>query len=222
MTGQIGGFGKVRFFDDFVGDTLATDNWVGNADAGGSTAINEQENGVVRLANDGTDNDINSIFTAEIWQPNVMGTLVFEARVKLNTSAAIDVFIGLTDDNDADEMPILRESAALTTAASDAVGFTLDGATHLQWYADSVKADADGTTEALGTDTAPTVDTWQVFRIVVESNGDAYFFIDGKQVHKIEEAITTTVQLSACVAAQALGTAANVDVDYVFVEGGRS
>lgn len=222
MTGAIGGFGEVKFFDDFTGDTLDTNNWTGNADAGGTTAINEQENGVCRLANDGTDNDINSIFGAEIWQPNVMGSIIFEARVKINTSTAIDVFIGLTDDNDSDEMPLLRESAALTSTASDALGFTLDGATYLQWYVDSVKADADGTTEALNAKTKPVLDTWQVFRIVVESNGDAYFFIDGEEMHKIEEAITTTTQYCPCVAIQALGTAANVDVDYVYVKGGRS
>lgn len=221
------GFGKVKFFDDFLGDTINLDWYIVNADAGGTAvAVVEAENGVVRGLSDGTNGDIQNIFGAENWQPSVQGTIIFEARVALHTSLAQGIFIGLTDDNDADEVPIDDDGGTLTTTASDAVGFVYDSAGNGTWDCVSVKADSDGAQVQCPTKFNPVLDTFQTFRIVVEDDGNCRYYINGEEITASgaarSAAITTTVQYCPCVAQLANGTAADFDIDYFYVEGGRA
>ena len=217
------GLGEVRFFDDFLGDALDTFNWTANTDGGGTAAILEAENGVMQLYNAGNDGQIESIFGAEIWQPNTAGTVVFEARVKMTTSITTGCFIGLTDENDADEMPADLNGGTLGTTAADVVGFVYDSDEDANWHIITSKATADGTQTSCAV--GPTLATYQTFRIVVESNGDCRFFIDGDEITVSgaarTAAITTTVQFCPCVARLCSGTAGTVQVDYVYVSQGR-
>ena len=218
------GFGKVRFFDDFTDDTLDTFKWTVNGDGGSTITIIEAPNGEMRLTTDGTNGDIQNLFGAEIWKPSVSGTVVFEARVGLLTSITQGVFVGLSDDNDADEVPIDLDTGSLTTTAADAVGFVYDSQENGNWHICSVKADADGAQTDTGV--AVTLGVYQTLRIVVETNGNCRFFIDGKEVTASgaarSAAITTTTQYCAAIAQLASGTASTVAIDYVFCEGGRS
>lgn len=217
------GLGEVRFFDDFLGDAIDTFNWTANSDGGGTAAIYETENGVLRLYNAGNSNQIESIFGAEIWQPNTAGTIVFEARVSLVTSLTQGVFIGLSDENDADEMPADLDGGSLTLTAGDCAGFCYDNQEDAYWHIVSNKASSAGT--QTNTLVGPTLATYQTFRIVVESNGDCRFFIDGDEITVSgaarEAAITTSVQYCPCVGRLCSGTAGSAYVDYVYVSQGR-
>jgi len=217
------GFGKVKFFDDFLGDTINLDLYIVNTDTGGTAAaVSEAANGVVRMTTDGTDGDIQNLFGAENWKVSTQGFLIFETRVALQTSLAQGVYIGLTDDNDADEVPINDDGGTLTTTASDAVGFVYDSAGSDLWDMVSVKGDADGAQTSVNAAFAPRLDTFQTFRIVLNSDGDADFFIDGNFVGTRENAVTASVLLAPAVAQLANGTAASVDIDYLYLCAGRA
>ncbi len=217
------GMGKVRFFDDFLTDTLDTFNWTLREDSSGS-AIVEAENGVYKLYGDGSDGDIQALQGAEIWQPNTAGTIVFEARCKFETSITTGAFIGLSDDNDADQIPADIDGGTLATDAEDVVGFIYDSDEGSNWYVITSKASADGA--QTDTTVGPTISTYQTFRITVQSNGDCRFFIDGKEITASgaarTSAITTTVQFCPVVAQLDSGTAADIYIDYVYVSAGRA
>jgi hypothetical protein len=218
------GFGIVRFFDDFLGDTLDTNNWTANNDGGGSAAILEGiANGVCRLYTDGTNGDIQNLFGVDEWIPSTQGTVIFEARAKLVTSIVQGCFIGLTDQNNADEVPIDLDTGTLTTTASNAVGFVYDSQEGGNWYCCSVKADSDGAQTNSGVPVV--VDTYQTFRITIEADGLCKFYIDGKEITvsgaQRSAVVTAAVPLAAGIAQLASGTAGSVYVDYVLVTGGR-
>jgi len=212
-------FGHVTHFDDFLGDSFNSFLYTVNADTGGTTEIAEDSNGILRLANDGTNGDINNVFTAELWKPSASGPLIFEARVRAS-SLSTGIFVGLTDDNDADEVPIDLDTGTLTTTASDAVGFVLDSQeTAATWFMCSVKANTDGaqTAATAGPNALAVASTYQTLKVVLNADGDALFFINGKQVGSREACVTTSVALCGAVAQLASGTASNVDVDYIYL-----
>lgn len=220
------GLGEVRLFEDFLDDTINAWMWTVNTDGGGTAAITtETENGVFQLYNAGNDGQIESIFGAEIWQPSVQGTIVFEARVQMQTSILTGCYIGLSGDNDTDQMPAdIDGGTTLATDADDVCGFVYDSDKGSNWYIITSKATANGalTSCAVG----PTLNTYQTFRIVVETTGDCRFFIDGDEITTSgaarKAAITTTVQFCPCVGRLCLGTAGIVAVDYIYLSAGRA
>lgn len=214
--------GFVKLFDDFVGDAIDTFLWTANADTGGTSAIAEDENGVLRLASDGTDGDINNLFGANLWRPSDAGPLIFEARVRASSLSA-GFFVGLSDSNSDDEVPIDLDGGTLTTTATDAVGFVLDSAeVAANWQMCSVKADADGAQTATPTRLNAVASTYQTLRLVVNADGDVVFYINGEEVGRRSAAVTTSVNFVPAIAVLANGTATNFDVDYVYVCSGRS
>lgn len=219
------GFGEVRFFDDFLTDAYSTFNWTVTANDGGDTAdVVEEENGVMVFNNDGDNGDIINMFGAEIWQPNVQGTVIFEARVKMKTSITQDLFIGLSDENDADVMPADWDTGTITLTAVNCVGFLYGSEKGSNWYAVSQKASSAGAQTSC--EVGPTLGTYQTFRITVQSNGDCRYFIDGKEITVSgvarTAAVTTSSQYCAAIAQLASGTAADAHIDYVMVKAGRA
>lgn len=220
-------FGMVRVFDDFTGKALDTTNfYTTNSDTGGTAfAINEQRNGVIRGGTDGTDGDLTNLFKDPvIWRPNA-GGLIFESRVTLITSIADgESFIGLTDDDGTDENPILVSTTdAATTNASNAAGFAYTGAGTADWKAVSVNADADGSVTRCnnGGATTPATTTWQTFRVAINTDGDADFYIDGIWQDREDAAVAASTSLCPGWCIQGGGTARSMDIDYVFVQVGR-
>lgn len=220
------GFGKVKFFDDFLGHADdATINWSEGSDSGGTYAINLQDNGVERITSAGTSGNAAAICTALQWEAENGGPLIFEARVK-SVTAITDrcYFIGLDDTKHTGTTVVTAfemSGTTLTTNCSDAVGFMYDtGADNDYWYCCGVKADADAT--PVNTSIAPKT-TWQTLRVVVSVEGDATFFIDGKYVGSVEDAVTPSDKLQGTVLVETRATATKIiDVDYVYIEGGRS
>ena len=219
------GFGKVKFFDDFTDDTLNTFWSTVNYDTSGTVTIaSEVQNGAWCAYTDGTDGDIQNIFGPHVFTVSA-GTTIFEARVKLSTLSQ-GVFVGLTDQNDADEIPIDYDGGTLTTTATDAAGFVFDsGKSSSYWYCCSVKNGSDGAATACALSDGPVADTYQTLRLEINEAGDIRYFIDGREVTTSgaarTAAITTTTILCPSVAQKANGTAGYVYVDYLYVEGGR-
>lgn len=219
--------GMIHFWDDFLGDTINLDLYVVNADTGGTAfAINTQHNGVVRGTGDGTDNDITNIMGPAQWRPDAGGPLTFEARVTLITSIADgETFIGLCNTA-TDVTPLLVSATDVQTqgtGVTDAAGFAYTGAGTADWKAVSVNADADGTVTRLnrGGATTPVAATWQTFKVVINVDGDADFYINGVWHYREDLAVAPTVLLALFVAQQDGGTARSTDIDYFEVWAGR-
>ena len=217
-------FGKVRFFEDFLGDAGNADNYTATTDGGGAAAINEQSNGVFRLSVDTDDNDISNLFFVNIWKCTQQN-LVMEWRIKTVTSVADgETFVGVTDDDGTDENPItLSTTDVATTNTSNGAGFCYTGAGTANWKFVTVKADADGAITACnkGGISTPVVGTFQTFKVVFNEDGDADAYINGIWQVTNTSAVTTTTLLAAGLACQSGGTARSVDADYVYIEAGR-
>ena len=219
------GFGKVKIFDDFIGHTFdETNNWNIGEENSSSEAITIDDNGYVRLTTGATSGNRSAFGGEVIWEAENGGPLILEVRLK-NSSAITDraLFVGFTDVKPSGtlEMPIEMATTVLTTTASDAVGFMYDtDADNDYWYCTGVKVNADGT--EVNTSVAPKI-TDQTLRVVVNGDGDATFWIDGKYVGKVDDAVTASTKLCPIVCIETRATATKViDIDYVYVEGGRS
>lgn len=222
-------FGKVREFYDFNEGIIDVTvmGWSIDSDAGGTCfAIKEEENGVITGYNDGTDGDLTNLFSHQIWEANDGGPLVLEVRAKTITSVADgETFIGWTDQDDADENPLLVSTAdALTSAATDAVGFMYTGAGTASWKFAGSKNGSDTavSTASTGGATTPVVGTYQTFRIVLDILGNADFFINGIFQGHIDSCVTAGTQLGFGCCIQGGGTARSLDIDYIYMEKGRA
>jgi hypothetical protein len=135
------------------------------------------------------------------WKAN-QGDLVFEAKVKLSAIETIAVFIGLTDQVAALEMPIESAASAntITTNATDAVGFMFDTSmTADTWWLVGVANNVDAT--AQNTALAPVADTYAIFRIELSTAGVATFYYNGTAVGTaMTGAVTATVALTPVIA----------------------
>lgn len=217
--------GMVHLFDDFLGDTINTDLYVVNADAGGTAfAINTQHNGVIRGTGDGTDNDITNIYGPAQWRADGGGPLTLEIRLALITSIANgEEYIGFSDEA-ADENPMTVSTLdVLTSTASNGAGFAYTGGGTEDWKAVSVNGDADGTVTRCnkGGATTPVLATWQTFKVVINQDGDADFYINGIWQYREDAAVSASALLNLFVAQQDGGTARSTDIDYIEVWAGR-
>lgn len=149
------------------------------------------------------------------------GDLWFEARVKISKITNIAVFIGLTDQTAALEMPIQSAGTAdtITTNATDAVGFMFDTSmTTDTWWLVGVKNDVDAT--AQNSAAVPVADTYQIFRVELTTAGVATFYIDGTAVGTaMTGAVTATVALTPVIAGfnRTTSGAGTITVDRVYV-----
>lgn len=220
------GFGKVVWHEDFLGPAVDTTNdiVVGETGAGGTQTFNAQANGALRIVTDATDDNNGAAGGALIWKANSGGPLIFEARVASVTAITLRAYyVGLTDTLVSSiEMPFELATTVLTSTATDAVGFVYDtDATNAYWHCVGVKADVDGT--MVNTGIAPaTAGTYQTLRVVVDSDGNAEFFIDSKYVGSVANAVTASVaQCAAFVVESRSAAAKTADIDLFHVEVGR-
>lgn len=222
------GLGKARceLFDDFFGDVLQ-DPWRGaNGTAGTAPAVlTSGTNGRCRLAmgNDagvsmaanGSQLDAGNLnFKAE------QGGLVLEASIFLDAVTSVAVFVGFTDQIAALEMPFtLGASDALTSNATDAVGFLFDTAADTDTiWAVGVANDVDATKVNSGTALAAA--TKCVLRLVVRQDGYAMFYVNNKPVSSswMSTAVRPSIGLTPVIAGFSRTTTARLlDVDYIRV-----
>lgn len=222
--------GKVIFEDDFQGKALDTTNWwTGRSDSGGTTpVILLRQGGVVQMGVDGTDNDVSSLCGNVNLRANAGGGITFEARCALVTSVADgETFIGLSDDSATDEIPGILDTADAygATAADSFVGFAYTGAGTANWKAVASNATANVTPVACnagGKVTTPVAGTYQTFKIVVNEDGDADFYINGAFHARLTAAIPASTLMCTHFDIQSGGTARSMYIDYVKTITGRA
>lgn len=217
--------------DDFLGDEIAGFHWqtmVGSdAECRNFTVLADQPGGMLR----GTTGDdvgatmaINGIqlHSHLNWRAD-RGCLVWEGRVKMSAITAVAVFVGLTDQRSALEMPFtLGAGDVLTSNASDAVGVLFDtGADTDNWWLVGVAADVDAVKQ--NTAGAPVADTFETWRIEVGATGIATFYRNGVVIGAtMNGSLTPATPLTPVVAAFARGAASRtVEVDELIVQAMR-
>lgn len=224
------GFGAVRLFDDFLGDSYDTFQWaVPVANSGTAPAINVQTNGVIRnTVTNNSSNDLSTLVSEIIFKASAGGPLVMEARVALITSLSQFLFVGLAaakPTTTATTIPMNTNGGTFTTNATDAVGFMYTGGSSgaAVWQCAGVKNGADTAITAAASRFNPVLTTFQTLRIVVNADGSASFYINGEIIKEnLANAVTAGTLLCAVISNADDGAAASLDADYVYVCCGRA
>jgi len=231
---MVGGTTRYGLFDDFLGAVINPLFGGVSTNSGTAAIVVAQEDGVVGLITGATNGNYSLLTTGLNYKAN-SGGMVMEAGVAPITNlTGQDIFVGFTDTVGG-ESPFTLSGVTLTSNATDAVGllWSSAGTAPSNWYAVSVKGDADGSVTPITTN-ALVAGTFQAIRVEVNTNGDAYFFINGTQVGMDNlasargqtgrlNAITTTVAMTP-IAANATNTgsaARTAHVDYMYVQKGR-
>ena len=232
-----GGSEKIVHFSDFTGgaqvySTTVVDGWMSRKGttnavdwtvtaAAGGTVVGKVGDTTASMAVSGVQLD-----SGLIWKAN-QGNLVFEAKVKTGIITDIAIFVGLTDQVAALEMPIQSAASAntITTNATDGVGFMFDTSmTADTWWLVGVANNVDAT--AQNTAVAPVADTYETLRIELSTTGVATFYRNGTQVGTaMTGAVTATVALTPVIAAfnrtTSNGATTIVTADYIHVSADR-
>lgn len=209
----------VTQFDHFNGGTLST-QWLTNLSTGATIAINAQLGGAIRFSTDTDDNDFATLTGQLNWQVQA-GWTYFVAKVKSNTAITVRAIeVGISDAvSETNGLAFSNHAVGgVTAVADDAVIFGYDtDASMTTWAVNTVNA--AGTPTATDTGVAPTL-TYQTFEIVVDADGNAWFYLDGDFVTLVETAIATTATVTAWVSLKSLsGAIKTIDADYVGISG---
>lgn len=219
------GFGQVRFFDDFVGDTLEVAPWTaGSTNSATAFAVNVQVNGVVRgTVTNNSSNDLSVLYGELNWQADDGGPLVFEARAAIVTSLSQQIFIGLSDEK-TNEKPMDYNGGTQTTTATDAAGFYYAGGeSSPTWRCGGVKNGTDSTHTAAPARMNPVAGTFQTFRVVLAPDGAGSFYINGERVaENVASCVTAGTSLLPYFSICDDGAAGSLDVDYCYISKGRN
>jgi len=218
----------VYFYDDFIHPAVdATNDWT-EATEGTSNAqdITAAVNGYYRI-NTGTAADKRTeISTALTWE--AAKGCGCEVSLKTTTSdAGLFMDFGFTDvaTEGTGAISWVDDSLAAGTVdsvADDAVMFGVRAETTDDIYALSVLANA--TPQSTDTGTNLVLATSHIYRIQLDSAGNARYFIDGAFVAEHLLAVTTTDDLCFTIAGLITtgSTAALIDIDYVKIWQNRS
>lgn len=216
----------VHFFDDFLGPAVdETNAWAAGEEGTANTiAVNVDLNGIIRI-NTGTEADKRNVLASELnWA--AARTLVCEFRFRTVTSdAGLLLFAGLTDSKDegTGKLPVKDIAQAVATFdawASDFVGISVRAETSDNIYAVSGK---NGTLQSEDSGVDLTLTSWNKVRIVVNSSGDAWIYINDTLIADLEDAITAADPLCFLIGGLITtgSTAALIDLDYVYLAQAR-
>lgn len=218
-------FGKVRLFDDFNRPVINTNQWVAaSTNSATAFAINAQTNGVLRgTVTNNASNDLSVVYASLNYQADDGGPLIFEARCAIITSVSQLIFIGLSDEATS-ERPIDYNGGTLTTTATDAVGFYYaGGVASTTWRYGGVKNGTDSAQAAVASKYNPVAGTFQTFKIVVNPDGAASFYINGDLIaENVASCVTASTSLMPYFSITDDGAAGSLDIDYCFAEKGRA
>ena len=220
---------SVIYFDEFTMKVLdeTNENWILNAGSDGAAVdpvVVIARNGTVFLDAGVGDGSVAEDGSQIVWAIPVQvgdGSLVLEARLKIEDITGVSVNVGLTDITTLEE-PFSIANATITSIADNAICFVFDdGATAKEWF----RAGTDATTDATGqgaTGTAPVNDTYQILRIEIDGDGEgAEFFINGVSegvltaaaIHATTDAYFTITVVGDGGNASAVG----VTIDYMYI-----
>jgi hypothetical protein len=218
----------VELRDDFVGSEIDNTKWQGIVGTDAQCqlpAMNaSQVSGVIRMT---TGDDaaatmaVNGVqMQSDLnWRPN-RGGLVCEWRMAIDDITTVAVYVGLTDQIAALEMPFtLAAGDALTSNATNAVGILYDTAADTDnWWLVGVKADVDATKQ--NTAIAPSNNAFETWRIELTATGEANFYRNGVVIgSQMANAVTASQLLVPVVASfSRAASSRNIDTDAALVQ----
>lgn len=212
--------------DDFNGAAVDTFKWnsVKGSDAATAVAIlAATNNGILRLTTGAGSTHTMAVNGAQITSGRNLlisdsGTR-FETRLgKISALTSQSICFGLADATTLNA-PFTRTTATTTANATNAACFLQDAAsTNTHLYAVAVNAGGAAQSVALNVD----VDTaaHHVYRIEIDSAGNALFYIDGALVATIALAVATTAVLCPSVGmfSEVTTGSQTLDIDYVMAQ----
>ena len=226
--------GRKCFFDDLLGAALRGEIAGAAENSGTAAVVAGQAGGVAEVTTGATSGNRAQLHMGLNFKPSA-GGLVFRTRVKsVSAITARALFIGFTDTVSQENPIEIGASDAVTSSATDAVGFVFDtDATTDKWFVAGVKADVDTGLTAVKLDNvqqAPVADEWQEFVVEINAKGDAVFSFgrnldEGKygvrEVARIESCVTPGTLLTPIVLIETRASAAkSAYVDYFDVDYG--
>lgn len=209
-------------YDDFSGVGVDTVKWNKNLGSDGTAAgaIVAANNGTLRLTSGAGSTHTVAVNGAQIvGSANLLvsdGGTRFEARVgKISALTGQNVNIGLTNASTL-TAPFTIAAGAVTATPANGVAFVQDSlGTNTHLNACAVNASGAAQVVALTQD----IDTaaFHTYRIDVDQNGNASFYIDGALVATIALAVATTALLAPTVEIFSNVTAGSqtLDIDYI-------
>jgi hypothetical protein len=209
--------------DEFLEDSIWQTAEEGTGNAVGITAA---INGILQIDTGTAADKRNAFFGGLNWKAAY--NCGVEMRITSTTSqAGLFLVFGFSDvGNEATGNLAFSDgslaSGSVDSVAEDAVMFGVRQETSADIYALSVKGDGTPQSTDSGTDIA--TDTYHIYRIQTDSNGNARYFIDGEFVAEHTSAVTASDPLVPTVQAMITtgSTAAFVNVDYIKVWQDRS
>lgn len=207
----------ISAFDDFLGATISA-RWAVAVSASTTAAISAAREGKITLAADATINHFANVALGLHFLVS-NGYTFFEARVKNQTAITARILeVGFNDALAPAAGLAFSNHTTPTAVSTNAAIFGYSSAENALWKVNTVKA---GTAAKTVLTAAPTT-TYQKLGVIIDSVGTAYFFVDGVKVATVTNAVATTSLLTPWIALKTTaGTAANFDVDYIFVGGTR-
>jgi hypothetical protein len=210
--------------DDFDGQVLSTRFGVAKGSDGSCTnfVIDAALNGMARGVSGAGATLTMAVNGVQLsgalnFQAN-SGDLEFATRVKLSSTANIAVFVGLTNQSAALQMPMNGAGGGdgFTATAANCVGFLYDTTmTTKHWWGVA----ANASTAAAGQDAGigPTATDYDDMYINVDASGNVGFYLNGAPVGTlVQAALAANVPLTPVIAAfSRAATAVDVDADYL-------
>ena len=192
---------KVFFHDHFIADPSEKD-WVERETNGGTIAQAAANGGTVTLTTATADNDCAELSHGLQWSG--AKNCVMEARVKMDVITLIGVNVGwvsaaMNTDN-VIAFQITSGAATLATGPTNdgaAFCFDTDGSVDV-WYMVATKATTDGTPVSIAT--APVADTYENFRVAIDTSGNVTYYRNGVAKGYQAAAITAATLLTPYVA----------------------
>lgn len=214
----------VGFGTDFLGAAIST-QIATNLSTGATFAINSQVGGAARLATDTDDDDFGTVAVGLNWSP-VNGPLVMVARARQNSAITLrHVEIGISDALSEAAGMAFSSISTPTAVATDAVVMAIDSDESLAtWTTVSVKNGGTPQKVAGLAAAAPVAGTYQVFKLIIDTSGTAYAYVDGVLIATITNAITVSasVPLSLWISLHSLsGAIKSMDLDFIAIYGAR-
>lgn len=146
------------------------------------------------------------------------GGLEFGFRVKLGAITTMALFVGLTNQVAALQMPVQGAGGGngFTVVANDCVGLLFDTTmTNANWWAVGVKGGV--ATAGVQGATAPVAATYDDMFVQLDASGNATFYLNGLSVGTIAGAVTAGIPLAPTVAGFRRSAASTtVDADYIY------
>lgn len=204
--------------DHFLGAAVNT-RWATDLSTGATVAINDQETGVVRLSTDDTDDDHATLALGLHFLVS-KGWTFFEARIKSVTAiTARALEFGLSDAlSETNGLAFSSHDATPVDVATDAAVFGYNTDESMTTFS-ALSVKAGGTPQYTLLAGAPST-SFIKLGVLIDSAGNAYFYVNGVLVATHLLAVATTALLTPWITLKSLsGAIKEIDVDYIVIAG---